>query len=478
VNSAPHRFSRHVASRADQAALAALVITSVVFAQTTLPAGSASAPSGMNPVRGVGFSAMLPDAGAVGPPFAAIHDAAARKTFFAFHHGSAATPEAIGVASLDHASGTVARPTLLPPGKAGRAGDALSLDLDSSGTIWLCAGSGDGEPARLFKSNRPHEIGAFTSTQGPALGSPVLHVVGERGLLVLGLISSAHGTAVAASTSADGQSWSPPRPLVAIDAGQTFLTGRFRDKIGLVLAAFTAEEGPRAPGNVYYLESPDAGRSWQTVRRVPIDRLPIQAADHPTKVWDYRSARWAALLKSLAFDSFGNPVIAYLVGSPRRTGPPRYTWTTSRWTGREWETTGILPASSADDGGVLQVGADRTWRLLTVRNGHLEAPPGAAAEPRLAAWSSDDQGRSWNRLFASPGADSQRHAVFRPFDAPPDCDAFWISAADAVAGGPIRILDRQGTVLTLPGRMTADHDKPIPNAETIPPSTQPATRPE
>lgn len=460
-----------------------------------VPVFSGSAASSDTMMEGLALSMPTRLAGAV-------HAEAAKKTFFAWltaprpvaqqsrpegENADAGFP--LRVSWFDHSAGTVARPCILPIQLDTGRLSGLSMELDEAGHVWLVVSLDPGSETILLKSTKPYDITAFTRHAGPAMSNARLYHVAGQGALLLGLRPGEKGPAVSFATSADGMTWSEPRQLAAIGAGHTFVCGQHKDKIGVALAAWQDGEKPLDATNVYYLETVDAGKTWRNIRRQK-QELPVRGQDNPSLAFDYHSIDWTVLPKDINFDPFGNPTILYLTGRPaRRNTPPVWIWTTIRWIGREWETTGILGAGGPHDAGALYMEPDRSWRLITARN----HPKVSAKHEEIVLWSTDDQGRSWYKQaeIDAPGV----HAIARPADPRPELYALWIWGPDTDRGmgvepaaeegrsdargsiapptGRLLILDRAGSAAILPADSAAADQKP--QALTV--ATQPSDRP-
>lgn len=377
------------------------------------------------------------------------------------------TPGSVIVGCLDHQTLMVSHPTILrlpiPPSDIA----SISIAADAEGFVWVCAASRQQRTPCLFKTVRPQDIADFESIDAPPLSRATLHVVPGQGFVLLGARPVGTGTALCAATSADGRTWHEPVVLAAVDTGQVFVSAQFRNKLGVAFSSYAAGAGPAATDNIGYIETADGGRTWQTIRRARLT-LPVQGEVNPARVADHRSIRWTVHLKDLNFDHVGNPIILYLLGRPQRNRPPKLTWTTSRWIGREWETTGVIPAAGSEDSAVLHVDADRTWRLFTARTG-----PSDERSPSLVCWSSDDQGRSWYKRVTAGHGGADRHLVCRPVNAQAECDTVWISGTGAAAAGSVRVLNRGGQTFLLPEHMASDPQAIQPTADSRPPATQP-----
>ncbi|HOB74106.1 MAG TPA: hypothetical protein PKG54_06225 [Phycisphaerae bacterium] len=416
-------------------------------------------PGGDKPVT---LDTPIVEPGPVALPASAVYAEPVRKTFFAYlaagsdrggksKDGGSPGKSPLRVSYFDHARSTVPRPAILPlDGVASVVPAGVSLALDEQGYVWVCAspalaasnsGAGNkeqpttqpaqgagaaavgtqGQPTILFRSSKPHDIRAFTRHAGPPMADARLYHLGEQGFLLIGLRDRDGGSIPCFATSPDGRSWSEPRQLADIDANHSLVTAFFKGKtgatkVGVALAAWPAGKSPLMATNLYYVETPDGGKTWQSIRRIPLN-LPVRGNENGVLAWDYKSMRWTVYLKDMELDSAGNPSIVF-IGGRGGTGriPLMCTWIVGRWVGREWETNGVIPAAGPFDATAFQILPDRSWLQLVARN--TSAPRQAHEE--VVLWSSNDQGRAWYKQAWVSSDPSIRHALVRPLNASPE----------------------------------------------------------
>src|SRR5690606_13135965 len=95
------------------------------------------------------------------------------------------------------------------------------------------------------------------------------------------------------SRSADGRRWTDPELLAHIDMGDYQISWPHQGRVATVFdmhpSKGRAGTGLNFRSNIYYLETPDAGRTWTTVQgaRVP---LPVTTIENPARVLDSLSA--------------------------------------------------------------------------------------------------------------------------------------------------------------------------------------------
>lgn len=264
-------------------------------------------------------------------------------------------------------------------------------------------------------------------------------------------------------TSRHGIEWSEPKLLSNIELGHYQISWRCGEKVG---TAFNYHPEKRLPNdirrtNLYYLETDDFGTTWRNAQGEAVE-LPLGTVANEVLVHDYESEDLRVYMKDLNFDADGRPVILYLTSRGAQTGPehdPR-TWTTARWTGREWEVRSAIVSDNNYDTGCLHIESHRTWRII----GPTETGP----QPyntggEIAVWTSADQGGTWiKERMVTKNSPYNHTYVRRPVNAHPDFYAFWADGhARKVSESRLYFCDRTGKhVFRLPSLMTQDTQKP------------------
>jgi hypothetical protein len=242
--------------------------------------------------------------------------------------------------------------------------------------------------------------------------------------------------------------------------GDYQISWRHGARVGTALDFHPKPVGLNARSNLYYLETCDQGKTWQTAAGQPVP-TPLRSPESPALVYDSRAEGLLAYLKDLNFDAAGQPVLLFLTSKGYEAGPrndPRV-WKTARWTGKQWVILPVTRSLSNYDHGSLSIEADGVWRLI--------APTGRGPQPynpggEMALWTSSDQGATWK---AKPlTRDSLRNHTYarRPVDAHPDFYALW---ADGHCREPseshLYFTDQEGTrVWRLPAEMPSEVAKP------------------
>ncbi len=390
----------------------------------------------------------------------AIYAKAADRTFFVYGGRPKDRNTLLHLVSyFDHATGTVPRPAILLDKKTDDAHDNPVLSIDDAGHLWVFSNShGTSRPSYLHRSLKPYSIDAFERVLETnfSYGQP-WHLPG-RGFLFLHT-RYASGRGLHWMDSADGRTWSAPRPLSRMELGHYQISSAADGRVGSVFDIHPKPVGLNARTNLYYVETRDSGASWTSAGGAPLE-VPLEDPAGPALVRDYRSEGLLVYLKDLRFDE-GRPVVLYLTSRGYEPGPkngPR-TWRTTRWTGKEWETRDLTTSDHNYDHGSLYIEEGR-WRVLATTDPGPQ-PHGTGGD--LVLWESADRGASWTRLRAVTRGSALNHSYpRRPLNAHPDFYALW---AD---GNPLEpsesslyFTNRAGdAVRRLPARMEGDTARP------------------
>ena len=403
----------------------------------------------------------------------AVHAPAVSTTFFVLG-GSGGEVSERGdrlvhlVGAYDHATGLVSRPVRLLDKQTEDAHDNPVLSIDALGHLWVfSAAHGTSRPAYIHRSRRPYDIGDWELVETTNFSYPQPWYLKGRGeFLFLHTLYENGQRALHASRSRDGRTWSSPERLAHIDLGNYQISWPHGDRVGTAFdmhpSSGRAGKGLNYRSNIYYLETADAGRTWQTVSGARVT-LPVTEVAHASRVLDTLGADRSVYLKDLNYDADGRPVILYLTSRGYRPGPESgpYEWFTAHWTGTTWVHHRLTSSDHNYDHGSLHVERDGEWRVIAPTDPGPQ-PFGTGGE--MVSWSSRDQGRSWTRVRTLTSGSPRNHAYARrPLDAAPGFDALW---ADGDARRPsssvIYFSTRDGDVFALPERMTGATARPTP----------------
>ncbi len=409
-------------------------------------------------------------------PFA-VYRPQAEKTFFCY---GGATPDNNRrlihmVSFFDHRTGAVPRPTILLDKKTDDAHDNPVISVDDEGYIWVFSTShGTSRPSYIHRSNRPYDVTAFrlipaTRAEGdrhvPMTNFSYMqawHAPGTGFVCFFTKYNYPAARTLCFMTSADGVRWSAWQRLAAIERGHYQISAVGRRFAGSAFNYHPKPKGLNWRTNLYFIQTPDRGRTWQTVDGRRLD-LPLTDAANPALVHDYAQHGLNVYVKDICFDADDRPVILYLTSKGYESGPkndPR-TWRTARWTGTQWELNPVTTSDNNYDMGSLWIEADGTWNMIgPTETGPQPYNPGG----EVAYWTSRDRGRTWRkRKQVTRGSERNHTYVRRPVNAHPEFYALW---ADGHGRKPsisnLYYGDREGNVRRLPRAMTGDVAEPEP----------------
>lgn len=414
-------------------------------------------------------------------PFA-VYSHEARKTFFCYGGAPENNQQRLlhMVSYYDHATGMVPRPTILLDKETDDAHDNPVISLDACGHVWIFSTShGTGRPSYIHRSRKPYDVDAFEliSATREANGERVPFTnfsymqvwnLPEQGFA--SFLTHYNDPAVRTSffaASHDGINWSEWQRIAAIQEGHYQISAATSGRAG---TAFNFHPEGKKPGlnwrtNLYYIETPDLGTSWQTAAGESVE-IPLTQVNNPALVCDYQARGLNVYLKDIQFDDDDRPVILYLTSRGYEAGPensPRV-WTTARWDGAKWNINPAMQSDNNYDMGSLYIEGDGRWRIIApTKTGPQPFNPGGEIE----MWISEDHGATWSCAGQLTRGSERNHTyVRRPVHAHPDFYALW---ADGHARKPspsrIYFCDREGNARILPDKMESDFARPVAAAD-------------
>ncbi len=408
-------------------------------------------------------------------PFA-VYCKEVKKTFFCFGGTTRESNRELlhMVSYFDHKTKTVPRPTLLLNKHTDDAHDNPVISVDGEGYIWIFSTShGISRPSYIHRSKRPYDIEEFdlvpaTRWDGkeevPITNFSYMQAWHRPGTGFLSFFTRYQypvARTICSMHSPDGVHWSEWQRIAAIGQGHYQVSALGRHRAGSAFNYHPKEKGLNWRTNLYYVETMDVGKTWQTVEGKPLD-LPLTKATNEALVYDYESEGLNVYLKDIRFDHQDRPVLLYLTSKGYRSGPkndPR-TWTIARWTGAEWNIRPITTSDNNYDFGQLWLRSVSDWRIVApTETGPQPFNPGG----EIALWSSTDEGASWTmEKQLTAGSEKNHTFVRRPVNSHPDFFAFW---ADGHGRKPsdssLYFANDQGEVFRLPRNMQADHARPV-----------------
>ena len=407
-------------------------------------------------------------------PFAVYCDKV-KKTFFCYGGTTTDSNRKLlhMVSYYDHKTGIVPQPTILLDKKTDDAHDNPVISVDDKGHLWIFSTShGTSRPSYIHISSKPYDISEFELINAIKIedGKEVpmtnfsymqpWHIKGKGFICFFTRYNYPVDRTICFMTSADGIKWSKWSRIAAIDKGHYQISAVNQNKAGTAFNFHPEGKGLNWRTNLYYVETADFGKTWQSADGKEL-ALPLTNIENRALVHDYRKEGLNVYLKDIRLDKGENPVILFITSKGYESGPkndPR-TWTTARWTGREWQIKKAFVSDNNYDMGSLYIEDDGTWRIIgPTETGPQPYNPGG----EMAMWVSEDLGKTWKKVRQLTKNSPYNHTYTRrPVNAHPDFYAIW---ADGHGRKPsqssLYFCDKQGNVRILPREMTKDLEKP------------------
>ena len=326
----------------------------------------------------------------------AVYAPAVKKTFFCYGGAKEGKRYLYNMISYyDHEKDCVPRPTIIhDKGGVNDPHDDSSLTIDPKGHLWVyVAGRARSRPGFVYRSVKPYDIDEFELISSDEICYPQPWYVQGEGIVELFTKYTGVRELYWNFRNPDGSRGEDQK--LAGMGGQyqtSFQQGR------RIVTAFNRH--PK--GNVdqrtdlYYLETRDLGKTWQTIDGETITP-PLVDADNPARVKAYSDEKRLVYLNDITLDGDGNPVILVVTSSDHRPGPqgdPR-TWEVLHHKDGVWRIHKVTDSTHNYDTGPIWVEKDGTWRIV----GPTEQGPqrwGGGGE--VAVWKSRDEGATWTRV--------------------------------------------------------------------------------
>ena len=353
----------------------------------------------------------------------AIYAPQVEKTFFVYGGSRGGERFLLAMASYyDHRKGGVPRPTVVHDKQGvNDPHDNPSLAIDEHGHLWVfVSGRGRARPGFIYRSVEPYSTDAFERIYRGEFTYPQPWWIEGKGFFHLHT-KYTRGRELYFAVSDDGRTWSEAVKLagmqghyqVSNQCGQRVVTAFMRHPNGSV----------DRRTDLYYAETRDMGRTWQTVDGKPLE-LPLQDPACPALVRNYEAEGRMVYINDTQLDAEGNPVVLYVTSAKHEPGPPgepRFQ-TVARWSGRKWHFSEIARTTHNYDVGSLYIEGG-VWRVFA------PAEPGPqhwGTGGEVAIWRSEDRGTTWTKeRDVTQGSPRNHHYVRRPVHAHDDFYAFW-----------------------------------------------------
>ena len=419
-------------------------------------------------------------------PFA-VYAPAVQKTFFCYGGASEDPQPSLlhEVGYFDHRTGQVSRPTIVLDKGTDDAHDNPVLNIDREGYIWLFSTShGTDRPSFTHRSRKPYDITAFdriaaTRQQGNGTvpfdnfsylqshyhpGRGFLHLMThyDRGVLKYG-DQKARRT-IGYISSPDGVRWSSLQDIGIMEEGHYQTSHQQGTKVGTAFNMHPDTEkgaGLDYRTNLYYVETPDFGQTWQTADGISVT-LPLRDPQNRALVKDYRSLGLNVYISDVAHDAKGHPIILYITSKGPDPGPANgpYQWHIAHWTGKGWTIQAVTTSDHNYDMGSLYIEADGIWRIIGPTG---TGPQAYNTGGELSTWTSRDQGQHWQQAAVLTGNSLRNHSYpRRPVRAQAGFYAFWADGhGREPSASSLYFSTKSGAVFQLPHSMNKSMAKPI-----------------
>jgi len=405
----------------------------------------------------------------------AVYRAEVRKTFFVYGGTVAGKRQLRAMASYyDHQRDVVPQPTIVHDW-AGNS-DAHrnpTISVDGDGHVWVFV-SGHGDSGYIYRAKEPYSVESFERIMTTPMTYPNPWWIPNKGFFLF-FTKYDHDRESFWITSPDGKSladsetWKLPGQL------NTWTVGAEGTKYGHGNYQYTAAHGSRVAtamnnwigrtrdrSNLFYLQSDDMGKTWQTADGKDFTP-PIREVKCPALVRDFWGEHLLVYVQHLTFDRQGRPAILFLTspaGQAREgLGGPR-TWTVAHWVGDRWAFHQVTTSSNNFDCGSLYIEDDGTWRII----GPTEPGPQPwRTGGEIAMWTSNDQGTTWKKVKQLTAGSNYNHSyVRRPVDAHPDFYGLWADGDGNNKSSPSRLYfcNKAGDVRVLPPTMSGQFAQP------------------
>ena len=403
-------------------------------------------------------------------PFA-IFSEKVNKTFFCFGGTDDANSTLFhNVSFFDHSTGKIANPTTVLDKKTTDAHDNPVISIDNQGYIWLFSTShGTSRPSYISKSRKPYDISEFRLISATEIidGEEVpfnnfsycqVYFVETKGFIALFTkYINRKGTSnriIGFNTSKDGVKWNEWKVISHIEMGHYQISGGHQGKISVAFNYHPEPKGLNWRTNLYYLETIDFGKIWQTASGQKV-QLPLTSIDNPALIKNFQAEELNCYLKDINFDEDGNPIIMIISSKGYESGPqnnPR-TWELFHYNNNKWDNQVITTSDNNYDMGSLYIEPDGIWKIIgPTEQGPQQYNPGG----EIAIWISKSNGNSWQKdKQITRNSQKNHNYVRRPKNVHPGFYGIW---ADGHARKPSKsdlyFCTKNGKVFKLPRQMS------------------------
>lgn len=390
----------------------------------------------------------------------AIYDSVSNKTFFVYGGTTAADKKHLLCMAgyYDHSTGEVPKPVIVFD-KEGvdDPHDDPSLLMDDEGYLWVfVSGRGRQRPGYKYRSRAPHAIDTFQQVTTEEMTYPQPWNVPEEGILHF-FTKYTGMRELYYEKSKDGFNWSEDQKLAGIKRAQDKQAGHYQmsDRFGNKLVTFFnwhPDGNVDRRTNLYYLETEDFGKTWQTIDKKKVS-VPVTQVDHSSLVAEYFSKEQNVYLKDVNFDHQGNPIALFIISNGHEAGPDNglRQWKVARWNGNEWEINNVCTSDHNYDMGSLYVDEYFWWVVAPTAPG--PQPWGTGGD--VVIRESSDQGKTWDDVLQVTNNSKFNHTyIRRPVNAHRDFYGFWADGNPyEISISRLYFMNKMGKVFQLPYSM-------------------------
>jgi len=392
----------------------------------------------------------------------AIYSPKAGKTFFVYGGTTNADEQhlLIMISYFDHKTHMVPRPVIVYD-KMGvkEPYDNASLTIDDKGFLWVfISGYNRTRPGFIYRSSKPYSIDSFDLVREIEMISPQPWWIGGKGFtLVYSKLSK--GLEIWCASGSDSKSWPVNQKLVSV-GGSLQISDVHKGKIVIVFNYFPKGDIDRQT-NLYFLQSDDQGRTWQTIDGKTI-QIPLTDVENDAMIRNFGQEGKEVYLSDLDFDSDGNPVILVIISRSPDPGPDsglREWLVVSRKDG-VWNFDKVCESTHNFDRGSIHIDGSE-WKII----GPTEPGPqpfGTGGE--VALWISSNGGADWQKVANVTNNSINNNSFVRhPVNAQKDFFALWTDGnADALSKSYLYFTDEKcEKVWMLPYEMKENFQKPV-----------------
>jgi hypothetical protein len=405
----------------------------------------------------------------------AVHCAKVRKTFFVYGGTVAGKLQLQAMASYyDHERDMVPRPTIVHDwGKTSDAHKNPTISVDDDGHVWVFV-SGHGDAGYVYRSSKPYSVENFEQIIATPMTYPNPWWISGKGLFLF-FTKYDHNRESFWLSVRDGKSLAYPETWKTCGQLNAWTVGQKDGKPGHGNYQFTGAHGSRVAtamnnwigrtrdrSNLFYLQSDDMGKTWQTADGKDFTP-PVREVKCRALVRDFWSEGLQVYIQHLTFNRQGRPAILFLTSPAGQTnegpGKPR-TWTVAHWVGDRWTFHPVTTSSHNFDCGSLYIEDDGTWRII----GPTEPGPQLwRSGGEVAMWTSNDEGKSWKKLKQLTAGSQHNHCYVRqPVNAHPNFYALWADGHGTNKTALCRLCfcNKAGDVFVLPEKMSEPFAQP------------------